>query len=183
MTASLNSAASNLVVGIYNATLWFTNLNDSVGQSRQFTLSVISPPVITTQPANQAVLEGAAATFTVAATGGLPLAYQWQDNGTNLTDSGNIFGSMTTNLIVSNVSAADVGTYTVIVTNVAGAVTSSNALLTITPSAPVIIMQPCNQTVIVVEWWRSLLRPSAPHRSVINGVSTGQTLLGQLAPR
>ena len=55
------SAASNLVVGIYSATVWFTNLNDNVGQSRQFNLSVISPPVITTQPTNQAVLEGATA--------------------------------------------------------------------------------------------------------------------------
>ena len=71
VTVSLNSAASNLVAGTYSATLWFTNLNDGVGQSRQFTLAVISPPTITAQPADQAVLEGATATFTVAATGGL----------------------------------------------------------------------------------------------------------------
>src|SRR5208282_3999321 len=90
VTVSLNSTASNLVVGTYNATVWFTNLNDGVGQGRQFTLSVISPPSITTQPTNQAVLEGATAAFTVAATGGLPLFYQWQDSGTNLTDGGNI---------------------------------------------------------------------------------------------
>ena len=68
---------------------------------------MISPPTITTQPTNQAVLEGATATFTVAATGGLPLSYQWQDNGTNLTDGGNISGSTTTNLTISNVSSAE----------------------------------------------------------------------------
>ena len=83
VTVSLNTAASNLVVGTYSATLWFTNLNSGVGQGRQFTLAVISPPTITTQPADQAVLEGAMATFTVAATGGQPMYYQWQDNGTN----------------------------------------------------------------------------------------------------
>ena len=149
VTTSLNSAASNLVVGIYNATLWFTNLNDNIGQCRQFTLSVVSPPVITAQPTNQAVLEGAAVTFSVAATGGLPLAYQWQDNGINLTDGGNISGSTTTNLTVSDVSAADAGTYTVVVTNVAGVVTSSNALLTITLSPPVITLQPVDETVVV----------------------------------
>ena len=147
VTVSLNSAASNLVAGIYNATVWFTNLNDSAGQSRQFTLSVINPPVITMQPADEAVLEGTTASFTVAATGGLPLSYQWQDNGTNLADGGNISGSANTNLIISNVSVADGGTYTVVVTNLAGSVTSSNALLTITPSPPVIVMQPTNQTV------------------------------------
>jgi hypothetical protein len=151
VTVSLNSAASNLVVGTYSATVWFTNLNSGVGQGRQFTLAVISPPTITVQPGDQAVLEGAAATFTVAATGGLPLYYQWQDNGTNLTDGGNISGSTTTNLIIGTVSAADVGTYSVIVSNAAGVATSSNALLTITPSPPVITMQPMAQTAVVGE--------------------------------
>jgi hypothetical protein len=151
LTMSLNSAADSLPVGTYQATVWFTNLNDNVGQSRQFTLAVISPPTITTQPTNQAVLEGATAAFTVEATGGLPLSYQWQNNGTNLTDGGNISGSATTNLTINSVSAANVGTYTVIVTNAAGMATSSNALLTITPSPPVIVMQPSNQTAVVGE--------------------------------
>ena len=79
------------------------------------------------------------------------MSYQWQDNGTNLTDGGNISGSATTNLIVSNVSSNEVGTYKVVVTNVAGSATSSNALLTITPSPPVIVLQPSNQTVVVGE--------------------------------
>ncbi len=151
VTVSLNAAASNLVVGTYSATVWFTNLNSGVGQGRQFNLSVISPPTITTQPTNQAVLEGATVTFTVEATGGLPLSYQWQDNGTNLTDGGNITGSTTTNLTINNVSSTEVGTYSVIVTNFAGVAVSSNALLTITPSAPVIIMQPASQTAVVGE--------------------------------
>jgi hypothetical protein len=146
---SLNTAASNLVAGAYNATVWFTNLNDNVAQSRQFNLSVISPPVITAQPTNQSVLQGGTAIFTVTATGGLPLSYQWRDNGTNLTDGGNISGSTTTNLFIGNVSSNNVGTYTVTVTNIAGAVISSNALLTIVSSPPVIIIQPTNETVIV----------------------------------
>src|SRR5208283_3596437 len=151
VTVSLNAAASNLVVGTYSATVWFTNVNDSIGQSRQFTLSVISPPTITTEPTDQAVLEGANATFGVSATGGLPLAYQWQENGTNLTDGGNVSGTTTTNLVVSNVSATDVGTYRVVATNFAGMATSSNALLTIIPSPPVIVVQPTSQTTVVGE--------------------------------
>ena len=103
VTVSLNFAASNLVVGTYSTTLWITNVNDNIGQSRQFALSVISPPTITMQPTDQAVLEGATAAFTVAATGGLPLSYQWQDNGNNLSDGGNISGSATTNLVISSV--------------------------------------------------------------------------------
>src|SRR2546422_5528 len=42
-------------------------------------------PSITTQPANQTVTAGQAATFTVAATGTAPLTYQWNKNGTAIT--------------------------------------------------------------------------------------------------
>ncbi len=151
VTVTLNNAAGNLMVGTYAATLWFTNQNDSIGQSRQFTLSVISPPSITLQPTNQAVLEGAAAAWSVQVAGGLPLVCQWQFNGTNLTDGGDISGSATTNLTISEVSAANVGTYTVVVTNFAGSVISSNAALTITPSPPVFVLQPVSQSAYVGE--------------------------------
>jgi hypothetical protein len=40
VTANLNSAAYNLAVGTYSANVWFTNLNNGVGQSRQFNLLV-----------------------------------------------------------------------------------------------------------------------------------------------
>jgi len=40
----LNSAASNLVVGTYVASLVFSNVTDSVGQSAQYTLIVFIPP-------------------------------------------------------------------------------------------------------------------------------------------
>ena len=149
VTLSLNSVASNLLVGTYSASVWFTNLNDSVGQGRQFTLAVLSPPTITQQPTNQAVLDGAAATFTVGATGGLPLYYQWQYNSNNLSDGGSISGSTTTNLTISNVSATNIGYYNVIVSNVAGVAISSNVLLTITSSSPVITQQPSNQVAVV----------------------------------
>jgi uncharacterized delta-60 repeat protein len=133
VTASLNSVASNLVVGTYDATVLFTNLNSNYGQSRQFTLSIINPPTITLQPTNQTVLDGAPATFTVGVSGGLPLYYQWQANSNNLTDGTRISGSATSTLVISNVSPADVANYRVIVTNAAGATVSTNALLTALP--------------------------------------------------
>ena len=133
VTVSLNAAATNLAVGSYSASVWFTNLSDGVGQVRQFALSVISPPAITLQPTNQTVLDGATATFTVGISGGQPLFYQWQANSNNLTDNGHISGSSTSTLTISNVSPADVANYKVIVTNAAGAAVSSNALLTALP--------------------------------------------------
>ena len=127
---SLNSVASNLVVGTYSATILFTNLNDNVGQSAQYTLAVILPPTIVTQPTNQTVLDGNAATFTVGVTGGLPLSYQWQSNSVNLTDGGSVSGSATSTLVISNVAPAYAANYQVVVTNAAGLAVSSNALLT-----------------------------------------------------
>jgi hypothetical protein len=149
VSVSLNAAASNLVVGSYNATLWFTNLSDNFGQSRQFTLEVLSPPTITMQPNDESVLDGAGAGFAVQATGGQPLSYQWQFNGSNLTDGGSIWGSTTSSLTLSNVSVGNVGAYSVVVTNLAGITVSSNALLAITPSMPVITQQPADQSVVV----------------------------------
>ena len=151
-----------LFLGTYGATIWFTNLTDGAAQSRPFALTIIKPPVITAQPASLTVIGGTTATFTAGAAGGLPLNCQWQYNGTNmtnggrvsgaqttLTDAGNIYGSVVSTLTISNVAATDGGTYSLVASNAAGVVVSSNAVLTITPSAPVIIQQPASQTVLV----------------------------------
>ncbi len=149
VTASLASAAYNLPAGVYATNLSFINLNDVVVQSRQFTLTVINPPAITAQPTNQEVFWGATATFTVAASGGLPLFYQWQANGINLTDGGNVAGSATSTLTLDNVSLADVGSYSVMVSNAVDSISSSNAFLKVISSSPIITVQPANQTAIL----------------------------------
>jgi uncharacterized repeat protein (TIGR03803 family) len=159
---SLNAAASNLTVGTYGATVWFTNLTDGAIQTRAFSLAIIKPPVILTQPASLTVIGGTTATFTVGAAGGLPLNCQWQYNGLNLTtggrvsisqsalnDTANIYASIVSTLTISNVTAADGGSYALAASNAAGLVVSSNAILTVVPSGPVIIQQPASQTVLV----------------------------------
>jgi len=146
VTASLTSAANNLGLGTYSATVWFTNLNDKFGQSRVFTLSIITPPTITTQPTNQTVLEGEAAAFNGTAIGGQPLAYQWLNNGTVLTNSSTISGATTTNVTFGSVVAGEAGTITLIVTNAAGSATSTPALLIIPLSQPVFTLEPTNET-------------------------------------
>ena len=131
LTVNMNSAASNLLAGSYTATIWFTNVNDGVGQSRQFILHLVNEPVIITQqPTNQGVLTGGTANFSVGATG-TGLHYYWQKNGGSLTDGGRIAGSATSMLTVSSATVADAGVYSVIVSNALGAVGSSGAGLTI----------------------------------------------------
>jgi uncharacterized repeat protein (TIGR03803 family) len=146
-----NILASNLAAGSYTATLYFTNLNNQSVQSRQVTLDIIALPLITSQPTNQAVLEGMTAAFSVETASNALLSYQWQFNNgsglTNLTDSGGISGSMTSSLTISNASPADMGSYSVIVSNAAGPVSSDSASLTIISGhAPVILSGPSNQT-------------------------------------
>jgi len=100
------------------------------------------PPTVTTPPQSQSVSVGGTATFTVTATGTLPLSYQWCFNGTNLA------GQTTTALSLSNVQAAQAGSYTVVVTNVAGSVTSQVAVLTVL-EPPAIVSQPQSRTNVV----------------------------------
>ena len=47
------------------------------------------------------------ATLTVGAFGGTPLSYQWQKNGSPLSNGGNISGATTATLTISNLLPAD----------------------------------------------------------------------------
>ena len=97
---------------------------------------VTAPPTIATQPQSQTVTNGNPVSFTVTALGSPTLFFQWQKNGTNLTDGGNISGSTTNTLNLSAATANDNGYYTVIITNAYGSVTSSIAALTVTTTMP-----------------------------------------------
>jgi len=89
------------------------------------------PPAIVVQPASQTVNVGSLAALMVTATGTAPLGYQWQVDGTNLVDGGQINGATTNVLTFTNVQLTNSGTYSVVVTNVAGSALSSNAVLTV----------------------------------------------------
>jgi uncharacterized repeat protein (TIGR03803 family) len=117
-----------------------------------FSISINSPSVqITGQPAGQSAFMGANALFSVAVAGNPPLFYQWQKNGSNLTDGLNISGSTTGFLTVSNVSDSDVANYSVMVSNAASSVTSDDAFLAVIESPPQIVIPPASQTLSVGE--------------------------------
>src|ERR1019366_42188 len=78
---------------------------------------------------------GTTAMFSVAATGDQPLFYEWQENGTNINDGGNISGSATSSLTLVNVTTLNTGSYSVIVSNALYAVSSLKATLTVVPNA------------------------------------------------
>jgi hypothetical protein len=101
-------------------------------------------PQILSQPTNATNNLGQSVTFTVTASGDPPLSYQWQANGTNLSDGPNISGSATRQLILGAITLADAGSYRVIITNYYGSVTSSVAILAL-GGAPNITQQPVSQ--------------------------------------
>ena len=102
-----------------------------------------SPPEITQQPASQTVNVGQTATFTVSATGAMPLTYQWQRNGANI--SGATSATYTTPAATSADNGAMFG---VTVMHSTQSVASSLATLTVN-GPPTINSQPSNQTVTV----------------------------------
>jgi hypothetical protein len=107
----------------------------SFGSTYSGSISVVSAsPTITTQPASQAVTVGSTVKFAVGVAGDPTLVYQWSENGTNLSDGGNISGTTTATLTIANVQDADEGSYAVVVTNSLGSATSTDAVLTVSPA-------------------------------------------------
>ena len=105
----------------------------------------VYPPSLALQPASRAVPTNAAVAFSVTATGTKPLNYQWYFNNSPLANDGHYFGVTSASLTVSNAQVADAGNYFVVITNIAGAVTSSVAVLQVVSVPPAIVLQPQGQ--------------------------------------
>ncbi len=114
--------------------------------------SVLSAPVISLQPTNRSVTEGESASFSMLASGALPLSYQWLLNGVALTDGAGVSGATTNTLSLNNVQAAHIGTYSVVVSNTAGFVVSSPASLTVLTMSEVVGAPYLNLAVIGQPW-------------------------------
>lgn len=85
--------------------------------------------------ANQAVVQGQSAVFTVAASGTAPFSYQWEQivgTTTNVLSNGGRYTGATSNVLtIANITTADVGTYAVNVHNSIGSGSASASLLVI----------------------------------------------------
>jgi uncharacterized repeat protein (TIGR03803 family) len=134
------------IAGAINSSLVVSNVQKSqLGQYRVIlrnpvgtvtsssaSLSLGTPPLVSLQPQSQTLASGAKAEFTVTATGSPAPTYQWQANGVNIP------GATSATLIIPHVSYTNAGSYSVLVSNPVSATMSSNAFLTVVPSAPII---------------------------------------------
>jgi hypothetical protein len=113
-----------------------------LANSSSATLAIIAPPSILNQATPyQAKIVGSSLTLSVSAAGDA-LVYQWRFNGTNLTNnaSGN-----SADLALSNLQLSDDGSYSVVITNLSGSVTSTVAIVRV-GLPPSITAQPIDQT-------------------------------------
>ena len=105
-----------------------------IATSSVVNLTVVLPVVITQQPSSQTNAVGSTFALIVAAGGSGPFGYQWYfggPGGTPLADNSRVTGSATGNLSISNAQTSDTGSYTVVVTNLLTAATSSVATVTV----------------------------------------------------
>ena len=118
-----------LTVGVYND-------GDDIGEMFTWNspgtitatlVTASNAPAITAQPQSVVVHAQNPASFSVTASGTIPLSYQWSFNGTNIS------GATLSSLTISNVVQTNLGTYAVLITNGVGSVTSSNAMLSMYP--------------------------------------------------
>lgn len=123
-TAFATGDAGNTVALAVDAAGNLYYLSQTGGQVERISYK---PPVI--NPVKETVQPGQSASFTVTVAGGAtPFSYQWQDlvNGTWTN-----VGTNSATLLLTNVTAADAGTYRVFVSNALGRDVSTNATLSV----------------------------------------------------
>ncbi len=97
-------------------------------------------PIILVQPIGSTNDVGSSASLAVTAYGSAPLAYQWRKDGQPLA------GATNSSLALLALQVNQAGSYSVVVTNALGSVTSSNALVAVVLLPPYIVVQPADQS-------------------------------------
>jgi hypothetical protein len=130
---------SNVLASATNMSFTLTNVQPSkagnywvvvsnafgVVTSQVATLTVLSPPTITSQPAGTNIIQGGQVSLSVAASGSAPMFFQWYCQGIKVPDSTN------SSLILTNIQQAQEGNYYAVMTNIAGRATSAWAVVTV----------------------------------------------------
>lgn len=92
LSGETSNNLSFTVVGDENGNGYYCIVTDGYSdtlQTNTATLTIVQPPVITSQPQDVTVIEYRDHTFTIAATGSVPLTYDWYKVGTGLVAADN----------------------------------------------------------------------------------------------
>jgi Immunoglobulin I-set domain len=118
-TVALGISGTN-IVGLYET---------SNGGTYGFLATPAPVPTVSIQPQIQTVMVGSSAVFDTTTEGTPPLNFQWLFKGTNIP------GATNSTLTISNAFPVDQRLYAIVATNLYGSVTSSPAMLTVSPLA------------------------------------------------
>jgi hypothetical protein len=125
-----------IVVGGVNGARGIAHLNYSLNPGLQ---SV--PPILTSQPQPLTVASQTAVSLSAVASGSPPFAYQWWKDNAKMRQQTNA------TLLLRSPQANDSGNYTVVITNVAGAITSAPAPVTVIIN-PVVSLIPASNWMV-----------------------------------
>ena len=148
--ASATSTTLNVVTSaVQNGYLYRAVFTNAYGRvtTNAVTLTVLTAPTITTQPANQTVGASNQVTFTAAASGNPAPTVQWQFSVDGGTTFANIVGATATTLKVTTTSSQAGYRYRAIFTNSVGLAVTNTVNWTV-QTAPKITAQPISQTVV-----------------------------------
>ena len=131
-------------MAVYNRALLALEVQLIYGAGSSGKCAWPTPPAIVSQPVNQTTTTGDATAFGVIAAGTAPLSYQWWHGG------GPVPSGTGAVLTLTNTQPGDAGDYFVVVTNLLGSVTSSNATLMVN-AVPPCTAPPGG----LISWWRA----------------------------
>ena len=123
-------------LAVSNAGVYQLVVSNGFGAATSLVSAVqwLAAPQIANQTQSQVDYPGQIAALIVAASGATPLSYQWLKNGAPMTDGGHVWGSSLPSLALGPLSAGDAATYTVLVSNALGVISSSNIVLLLGPA-------------------------------------------------
>jgi len=137
IAACTTADASTYSVTVYNSVGSVTSKGASLVVD-----TTLTKPVITSQPVALTVAVGRAASFSVKASSTTTPLYQWKKDGVA------IIGATTDTLTIASSQLTDAGSYSVVVSNGAGSVSSSPASLSVAqPAADIIQNRITNMSV------------------------------------
>lgn len=126
--AIAGQTASSLNFPVFSAanagtyTVVATNASGSM-TSKEMVISIAGPPTIVSLTEDQNLLVGGNLSLTVIVDGASPLTYQWKKDGTPIA------GEIAPVLEISNIQIGNAETYTVVVTNSLGTITSDTVIV------------------------------------------------------
>jgi hypothetical protein len=137
ISGATNASYSIASAGSGDAGSYQVVVTNSLGTatSQAASLALNAPVTITQQPTGRTVALGGSLSLSVAASGTAPFTYQWQKAGVSIA------GATASTYSVASAQMVNAGSYTVVVSNIVGSVTSQGVEV-IVSGPPVITQQP-----------------------------------------